>query len=127
MTGGRPDRMLGAERGAAGARRPAESEPLGAACPHLPPTPGGTSSQGSPLLGERGFDAEPIPIPFALSVFPTTRDKGGHVDTASAGYTREHECSYAQLRITASMFSVRLCTAGSHGNSLRLLRVLSVH
>ena len=47
--------------------------------------------------------------------------------TVNRAHPREHEGSYAQLRITASMFSVRLCTAGSDGNSLRLLRALSVH
>ena len=47
--------------------------------------------------------------------------------TVSAGYARGHEGSYAQLRITVSMFSVRLCGAGSDGNAFHLLRALSVH
>jgi len=42
-------------------------------------------------------------------------------------YARHQECSYAQLRITASMFSFRLCAAASDRKRFRLLRALLVH
>ena len=54
----------------------------------------------------------------ALPVSDTSSDVG----TVNRAHSRQHEGSYAQLPITASMFSVRLCSAVPSRIAFRLLR-----